>query len=482
MQTNRNEFYIKRDFAFYDSGILGCLPNVTFDVYEILRRWVWRSLETGDPVTRKLYAENKLATKMSQAEIADALDRDRKTINGHISGMKELGWIRVIPGGDHEAATYVLGERVRDSSGRVHEVFFADAWMKTLWDRLEVAAEAEQGETWKVTRMSWDRRRQVCQEYLSSPEGSGDGEAEPPSGDTGEEKTEPSSLVPVSRKMDRGCPENGTPVGERCPEKSTQKEEKSSVPEASSKKRREEDLVQRAKRVHDHWDKPSRRSALSTPRPANPDSGNSAAAAPGRALRAESEGLSERLEGLKAVAEGRMAAGLDPKGETYLAKQDRAHEAAKRKAEAVAAKRNRKSEDDQAIKEAHGYLRRVWEAETASAGTVSFFGPKEYEQVDALLPIYTQAQLASMIFYAVRSWGSLRKRVLKSDTSVLTFTFIWRFHALLMAEAQDFEKLEQVHREWKEWFERNPNDFPPQDLSDRHEAALPKLKALGLAS
>lgn len=180
MQTTRNEFFIKRDFGFYDSGILGCLPNVTFDVYEILRRWVWRSIETGSPESRKLYAENKLATRMSQSEIADALDRDRKTINGHIAGMKELGWLRVIPDPDNQKpAIYVLGERVKDSSGRYHEVFFADAWMKNLWDRLEQVAKQDMGENGSVTRMSWDRRRMICKEFIagnSEPEGGSGGE------------------------------------------------------------------------------------------------------------------------------------------------------------------------------------------------------------------------------------------------------------------------------------------------------------------
>jgi len=88
VQTSRQEFFIKRDFGFYDSGILGCAPLVIFEIYDILRRWVWRSLESGDPDSRKCFSEGYLATSMSQTEIAAALDRDRKTINSYIYLLK----------------------------------------------------------------------------------------------------------------------------------------------------------------------------------------------------------------------------------------------------------------------------------------------------------------------------------------------------------------------------------------------------------
>jgi len=487
MQTTRSEFFIKRDFGFYDSGILGCLPNILFDTYEILRRWVWRSLDSGDPISRRLYSDNKLATTMAQSEIADALDRDRKTVNGHIAAMKELGWLKVIPDPDNQKpATYVLGERVKDANGRFHEVFFADAWMKGLWERLEQVARQDMGENGRVTKMTWERRRMICKEYMASnsePEGGGSeddskgSEDEDPEGPPGE-KTAP----PLSQKSDTPCPENRTSVGGGLSRKvDTEIEEKSSLRDDREKNMKEVRGSASRTSARSHWDKPS--PAMRATLPEHKESKKTPAGAPSVADAGEEPvPVHQRLETLHGVAAGKPAK-YDPRGEGHADKADRAHVAIREREERRRVRMNSKAEDEQAIKEAKRYLRQVWEQETEIAFGKGYpsFGPPEYTQLETLLASYTQAQLTLAIAYTVQQWPSIRQRFLKSTTDKLSLSFIWRFHAAIIPEGEDYQKIQGVHLEWQEWFKKNPSKMPPRDLSDRHRAVEPQLKALGLA-
>lgn len=487
MQTTRSEFFIKRDFGFYDSGILGCLPDVTFNVYELLRRFVWRSLETGDPDSRRLYADNKLATRMAQSEIANALDRDRKTINGHIGLMKELGWLRVIPDPDnHKPAIYVLGERVRDVNGRFHEVFYADAWIKNLWEKLEQVAKQDMGEDGKVTKMDWVRRRQICKEYMASNSEGGEGggstgsdgdETEGTSDDDEEGPHVQKTDTPLSTFRDTPCPENRTPPrGEVSRKVDTEREEKSSLRDDSEKNMNEVRGSASRTSARSHWDKPSR-----THPPAAQESKKTPAAVPS-AEGDEPLPVAQRLETLHEVANGKPAK-YDPRGEGHADKADRAHQSIREREERRRQRLNSKTEGEQAIKEAKRYLRQVWEQETSIAFGKNYpsFGPPEYKQLEGLLENYTQAQLALTIAYTVQQWTTIRQRFLKNEADKLTLSFIWRFHATLVAEGDDYQKIQGVHQEWQEWFKKNPSRMPPRELTDRHRAIEPQLKALGLA-
>lgn len=190
----------------------------------------------------------------------------------------------------------------------------------------------------------------------------------------------------------------------------------------------------------------------------------------------------QRLETLEAVANGKPAK-YDPRGEGHTAKADRAHDAIRAREEKRRVRMNSKAEDEVAVKEAKRYLRQVWEQETSIAFGKNYpsFGPPEYTQIEGLLENYTQAQIALAIAYTVQQWPIIRKRILKNESDKLSLSFIWRFHSTLVPEGEDYQKVQVVHQEWKAWFAKNPSKLPPRDLSDRHRAIEPQLKALGLS-
>lgn len=168
MRANREAQVIVHDFDFYDSGILGILPAPTFNIFAILRRWVWRSVEVGDPVSRQLRREGKLATKMAQSQIAEYLDQTRKNINGYIKIMKELGWVEVLPNPDGGVAVYILGEVHKEQ-----EFFYADRWMQVLGDQLKDAAKAYKPNG-RIIDLPWDTRREICRNHIASTSGFAD--------------------------------------------------------------------------------------------------------------------------------------------------------------------------------------------------------------------------------------------------------------------------------------------------------------------
>ena len=481
MQTYRNEFFIKRDFGFYDSGILGCLPSVTFDIYEVIRRWVWRSLESGDPESRRLFAKGQLATTMAQSEIAEALGRDRKTINGHIAGMKDLGWLQVVPAKDHaSAATYILGERVKDGQGRSHEVFFADSWMKGLWSRLEVAAMEEIGEGAKVHRLSWDRRREICRSYLaenSSDGGGSEGSDDDSEDDTGSfSKGDPGEKLDrgLSDFLDRGCPENGTPGGGGLSRKIDTERREVFLPEdtGNNKGRR---VSAAAPRGRSHWDAPRRRPltpGLPEVNEDQQDSGDRPAA--------------DRLAVVRAVAAGEVAPRLDVRAEAWKEKAERERE---RQDGVERARQRRLANFDGTkpyeVRQAIKHLEGVWKAEMKGSfgDAAGEWQAKEHKLVDSLLKSYKKPLLLEeAIRYLARQWGALKDRLVKGKGGVApTVSFLSQFHATIVPEAQEYSSLFEIKAEWTQWFKDNPDRRPPDDLRKRYTAAQPKLEALGLA-
>jgi hypothetical protein len=498
MQTYRNEFFIKRDFGFYDSGILGCLPNVTFDIYEVIRRWIWRSLETGDPDSRRLYAQNQLATTMSQSEIADALGRDRKTVNGHIAGMKELGWLKVTQASDGTSpATYVLGERIKDGQGRYHEVFYADSWMKGLWDVLEGVAHEEMGERGKVQRLSWDRRREVCREYLARNSEVGGGGTEDSDDDS---EDDPGSYTPtpgekldtpVGDFLDRGCPENLPGVVGGLSRKTDTEIEKSSFQEDSEKNMKGSTGSAASSRGRSHWDRDSRSGPM-TPGSAKVDRKKEnppTTATKIRVVADTSEGLPEaqRPERVKAIAEGMAAPRLDPRAESWKQKTERERE---RQVEKERGRertlRNFDGTKPYAVRKAVQHLERIWRTEAKELfGTAAGeWQAKERVLVESLLKSYNEPLLLEeALRYVIRQWVPLNERLVpkKKPGTVPTITFLSHFHATVVPEAREYAMLYGVKDEWTQWFKENPNNPPPAELRQRYRAVKSKLEAMGLA-
>lgn len=168
MKVLRQELFLRKDFAFYDSGVLPVLGLGTIAVYDILRRFVWRKKST-DREIRNLQRQY-LVTKVSQTTVAQHLGFSRRqTVNEHVATMKKLKWLRVenLPGG---STVYILGDLLGDSEGRVHEAFFADAWMADLWTFLDRAAKDED-EEFEVRDLLVETRIELVEKYITEQVG-----------------------------------------------------------------------------------------------------------------------------------------------------------------------------------------------------------------------------------------------------------------------------------------------------------------------
>jgi hypothetical protein len=147
MQTSRSEYYLRKDFGFIDLGLNGLLDRCMRDVYEVLRRFVWRTDESGHPEMRAMYREGFLVARIAQASLGTHVQVSRKQVNEHIATLRRLGWVKVVSFVDKNVGTkaYVLGETVYDTSGRRHEVFYADGMLRDLWDVMDAKAKIKEG-------------------------------------------------------------------------------------------------------------------------------------------------------------------------------------------------------------------------------------------------------------------------------------------------------------------------------------------------
>jgi hypothetical protein len=539
LQTNRSEPFIKRDFGFYDSGILGCLNPIVFNIYEILRRYVWRSSESGDPDWRRMYRNNQLAATVSQAEIGEIVDRGKDIVNTHIGTAKDLGWVKVIQ--DPEArrpATYVLGERVRDSQGRYHEVFYADAWMQDLWQKLHDAANEGSDEPEKVSSLPWERRREICRDWMAETK-----QASPRAKPHG--KSNESDNV-VKDPTSRNSPDTLSSSTEECSNVVSSPSgvgisklvilensnltygtglEKSETRIAKSLQDKNREILNTyrpaSERGIGHFDQPRKKKQFAQ----SPEGRNSqypttsqlnkkTAETRSKSTNSAPEGLedqfsessassiekSSNVDGLSAgisdtaarfallsaVAAGTTPAPLDATGETY---RERVSRARARQVEQSAARdaklRNFDGSKPHEVRQALKHLEGVWAAECRAryGDAAGAWQVQDRKMVEGLLKSYKLDLIISAMKYLAGAWPGLNKRLFKGNGGMVpTIGVLSRCHATLVPESADYSELASLADEYNNWWKQNPNDFPPDDLQNRYNAHSQKLKALGLVN
>jgi len=147
MLTSRTEYYLRKDFGFIDLGLNGVLDLRMLAIYETLRRFVWRTDDQGHPEMRAMFRDGFLCARIAQASLGTYVNVSRKQVNEHIAMLRKLGWIKVVSFVDKNVGTkaYVLGETVLDTNGRRHEVFYADAMLRDMWDDIDARAKVKHG-------------------------------------------------------------------------------------------------------------------------------------------------------------------------------------------------------------------------------------------------------------------------------------------------------------------------------------------------
>lgn len=174
MLTSRSEYYLRKDFGFIDLGLNGLLDRCMRDVYEVLRRFVWRADDSGHPEMRAMYREGFLVARIAQSSLGTLVQVSRQQVNTHIATLRRLGWIKVVSFVDKNVGTkaYVLGETVYDMNGRRHEVFYADGMLRDLWDTIDAKAKIKQGpQATPLTAFTNEERIEVVREVLNAIQG-----------------------------------------------------------------------------------------------------------------------------------------------------------------------------------------------------------------------------------------------------------------------------------------------------------------------
>jgi hypothetical protein len=163
----KTEYTLVKDFGFIDSGITAAMGGYNLLVYEVLRRFVWRSNKSNNKLLSAGFKAQKLVVKVSQASIASHVGVHRNTVNAAIKILEECEWIQVE--GERDNIVYVLGEWLADSVGKRHETFYADAICLEVMENLE-SVVAERGLT-KLTDLRIEERAELTEELLGLKKG-----------------------------------------------------------------------------------------------------------------------------------------------------------------------------------------------------------------------------------------------------------------------------------------------------------------------
>lgn len=119
--------FVPVPFDIFSLGVAAVVHPRTLIVYLTLRRFIWRSVTTGNVTVQGLVLNGHLVARISQRRLARLVGlRRRQGVLPHLKKLVELGWVRKKPiyGG---GLAYIVGERRDD-----HQAFFVDDWLRPL--------------------------------------------------------------------------------------------------------------------------------------------------------------------------------------------------------------------------------------------------------------------------------------------------------------------------------------------------------------
>jgi len=438
MRARRSEQFICRDFELYDSGIIPVVGPMVLNVYEVLRRLVWRSDERGTSTSRRMFSEGLLAVVTKQSEVGEYLRISRQTTNKYIKTIVDLGWVRQQD--VEEGTAYVLGERVTDSNGDRHEVFYADAWMKATWEALDAAVK-DRGRGERVTDLPLRERIALVEKLLDSSDLSQ--KIRQPLSNSPTPPVKP-ALHPLSSWLDTPCqPSLTAPPSGNGASSGDNSEISGMVPAINRERNRE---------------------------------GNR-----------EEEIGGELRSPHNFSTQGRIV-DLEKIEEAAKAKSRRSHEKQLQKARVREEKRKNlggtRSGDV-------ARLEKVWRQEMLERSpdivVARWFtgkaskrrAGKEAGQAQQLLDKYGYGIVEDAFRYLVRRWDEIRSRFFKGKGVAPAVGVLLKFHDSLVLESQKWSELSGVESEWKAWLKANPdNPYPPKELDSRYKKAKRELEAL----
>ena len=440
MQTLRGEYYLKRDFGFYDAGILPVVGFTLPWVYDVLRRFVWRSLQTGDPEMRALYAEGLLAAKVRQQVIGAYLGMSRQTICSYVGQLRALGWLRSVElKSTYGMSAYVLGEVLRDGNGGAHEVFYADAFLRDLWDTLCTAAIEIHGNGATPMDLAMEERvkrvRAVMAPLLAK--------AETPSPDADSEGgTSQASLTPpvkLGRHPLSSTPDTPCQAGFTLEEKRNLK--------GANKEEKETNMPL------------SRQVCVPSLHPIE--------AVPFYAPE-ETENFEEQVQSIKA-AQIQRTTELVAAASEKEAKQSNF----KGKEPPV---RHRKVLGDLA---SYWHERMVQRFPNVKISPWESRG-KEYKQLQQLVEKYDATIVRDGITYVLTNWDRLRERIFKGQGTAPTIGMLLKLHDSLLLESQQYAAAQKIVVGVNAILDKDAYATLPEVLDAQYKQARSDLKAMGV--
>jgi hypothetical protein len=130
MHVLRSEFFVRKDFAFYDCCIIAVLPPRLFQTYDLLRRHAW---EGKIPINflpeAGLRDRGFVFSVLSRKTIGAMLGIDTKTVGEHLGVLKKLEWIKSEPKKPSGVLMYKLGHYTDGGS----ICWWADSWFNYLY-------------------------------------------------------------------------------------------------------------------------------------------------------------------------------------------------------------------------------------------------------------------------------------------------------------------------------------------------------------
>jgi DNA-binding Lrp family transcriptional regulator len=107
-------------------------------------------------------------------------------------------------------------------------------------------------------------------------------------------------------------------------------------------------------------------------------------------------------------------------------------------------------------------------------------GAKEYGQLKHLVTKYSGPEVKALFDYALNQW-ELMTNSFKKKPPVPTIGWLLSMHASVIVSAIDYAKVSKVWREWSAWWDANPDETdPPIELENAFEKHKKGMEALGL--
>lgn len=135
----RTEQYIKVPLAMYRSGISAVLGHNLIMLYNALKCYIYRDLDSGSISLKRLSGDRYLVAEVSQVKLSRLLGMKRQTVNKLLQQLEKIGWIHYKSLEFHRICTYVLGTWKITQEGKREEIFFADTFIYDLENRINEA-------------------------------------------------------------------------------------------------------------------------------------------------------------------------------------------------------------------------------------------------------------------------------------------------------------------------------------------------------